>query len=162
MSNQFINQPQDRKILAHDVFGNQKEIPVKDLKLRVSVYGILKEGDKFLVQRFPKIKKYGIPGGAIELGEIIEEALIREFREETGLLVKPIKLLTVKDDFFYYEENQCQSILIFYEVEKISGELLAENNGEDSDKAEFLSLEELKKVGLQKLQLEVLSKTPLN
>jgi len=144
-------------VLAHDALGNTKKIPIKDLKLRVSVYGVLKEDDKFLVQRYPKINKYGIPGGAIELGENMMDALVREFKEETGLLVKPLKLLDVKEDFFFHQEKQVHSILIFYEVEKVSGELLTENNGDDSDRAEFLNLEELKKVGLQKLQLEVLA-----
>ncbi|MCL5091007.1 MAG: NUDIX domain-containing protein [Patescibacteria group bacterium] len=149
---------EEATVLAHDVLGNIKEIPVKDLKLRVSVYGILKQGDKFLVQRYPKINKYGIPGGAIELGETINEALVREFQEETGLIVKPVKLLEVKEDFFFHLDKQAHSILLFYVVEKVSGKLLTENNGDDSDLAVFSSFEELKKAGLQKLQLEVLSK----
>ena len=34
-----------------------------------------------------------LPGGAIELGEHPEEALVREVAEETGLIVRPLKLL---------------------------------------------------------------------
>lgn len=158
MVDQGLTQLSEKTVLAHDVLGQTKEIPVKDLKLRVSVYGILKQGDKFLVQRYPKLNKYGIPGGAIELGEKMLDALTREFEEETGLIVKPVKLIDVREDFFFHQDKQVHSILLFYEVEKVAGELLTENNGDDSDLAEFLTLAELKKVGLQKLQLEVLTR----
>jgi 8-oxo-dGTP diphosphatase len=35
---------------------------------------------------------YTLPGGAVELGETLEQAVIREVREETGLEVKPVAL----------------------------------------------------------------------
>lgn len=38
---------------------------------------------------------WGIPGGAIELGESIEQAAVRETLEETGVEVKPVELLGV-------------------------------------------------------------------
>lgn len=113
MTDQLINEPGMGTVIAHDLYGNLKEIPTKDLKLRVSVYGVLKEGNKFLVQRHPVFKKYGLPGGAIELGEQIEQALVREFKEETGLEIKVKKLLDVKIDFFFYEDTKVHSIFDF-------------------------------------------------
>jgi ADP-ribose pyrophosphatase YjhB (NUDIX family) len=38
-----------------------------------------------------------VPGGTVELGEPLEEALVREMREETALEVEPLELLTVFD-----------------------------------------------------------------
>ena len=38
-----------------------------------------------------------VPGGTVELGESLEQALVREMREETGLEVEPLEVLTVFD-----------------------------------------------------------------
>lgn len=44
--------------------------------------------------------KYVIPGGHIELGEKMEEALKREILEETGLEIYDIKLISLKESAF--------------------------------------------------------------
>lgn len=56
--------------------------------LRTGVYGVAKKGDKILlvVQKSgPFINLFDLPGGAVEFKEGIEEALHREFIEETGM-----------------------------------------------------------------------------
>ncbi|OGG07346.1 hypothetical protein A2872_03415 [Candidatus Gottesmanbacteria bacterium RIFCSPHIGHO2_01_FULL_42_12] len=152
----LFNKARNGAVIAHDIFGKQEEILIKDLKLRVSVYGILKLFGKVLLQRHPIYKTYSLPGGGIEIGETVETALIREYEEETGLKIKIRKLLDVKDDFFFHENFKVHSVLIFYEVEKVSGELLVKNNYDDSELAEFVSWDNIKNVGLQEKFLEVL------
>ena len=41
--------------------------------------------------------KYVIPGGHIEYGEKMEDALIREIKEETGLDIHGIKLISIQE-----------------------------------------------------------------
>jgi 8-oxo-dGTP pyrophosphatase MutT (NUDIX family) len=47
--------------------------------------------------------KYQLPGGGVETGERIEDALRREVREETGIEVEVERFLGFKEDFFYYD-----------------------------------------------------------
>jgi nucleoside triphosphatase len=59
---------------------------------------ILNPDDEVLICRSTKWnKKYIIPGGHIELGEEMEDALKREVIEETGLEIYDIELFSLKD-----------------------------------------------------------------
>ncbi|MDE6847136.1 MAG: NUDIX domain-containing protein [Lachnospiraceae bacterium] len=46
-----------------------------------------------VVQRDKSGSEYAIPGGHVKVGETTEEALIREYKEETGADVKCERLL---------------------------------------------------------------------
>ncbi len=63
---------------------------------RTGVYGIVWQNQKLLVvkqQKGPHLGKFDLPGGGIEAGETIEEALRREFREEVGMSFDSIQLI---------------------------------------------------------------------
>jgi 8-oxo-dGTP diphosphatase len=55
---------------------------------------IFRDGKVLIVRRArpPAHGLYTLPGGGVELGETLEEAVIREVREETALDVEPIEL----------------------------------------------------------------------
>lgn len=66
----------------------------------VGVAGVVIHAGRVLLIRRGKEPLYGrwvVPGGTVELGEPLEQALAREMREETGLEVEPVELLTVFD-----------------------------------------------------------------
>jgi len=66
----------------------------------VGVGGVVVHEGRVLLIRRGKQPLYGrwvVPGGTVELGETLTEALVREMREETGLEVEPFELLTVFD-----------------------------------------------------------------
>jgi 8-oxo-dGTP diphosphatase len=56
---------------------------------------IFREGRVLIVRRAraPANGLYTLPGGGVELGETLEEAVIREVREETALDIEPVELV---------------------------------------------------------------------
>lgn len=60
---------------------------------------VIRDGCVLLVRRGqpPLLGEWSIPGGAVELGETLGEAVIREVREETGLAIAPCSLLKTLD-----------------------------------------------------------------
>ena len=61
----------------------------------LAVSAAIIRGGKVLVvrrARRPALNLYTLPGGAVELGEPLTDAIIREVREETSLSVKPVAL----------------------------------------------------------------------
>jgi len=45
----------------------------------------------------PSKCRWGFPGDVVELGEGVEDAMAREVEDETGIIVRPNKLLEVFD-----------------------------------------------------------------
>ncbi len=60
-------------------------------------------GEVLLCRSEKWLDKYTIPGGHIELGERIEDALKREVKEEVGLDVEPMKLLLMQEAIYSKE-----------------------------------------------------------
>jgi 8-oxo-dGTP diphosphatase len=135
----------------------QREFPELPL---VGIGAIIIEGNKVvLVKRaHPPIQgHWSIPGGVLEVGEMVREAAIREAREETGLSVQPGELLGVYDRILRDPEHRVQYhyVLIDFLCRAIEGELLAAS---DAAEVRWFTREELPLLNLAEDTLDVIEK----
>src|SRR5271154_5179052 len=90
---------------------------------------IIEDSRVVLVKRAhpPLQAEWSIPGGVLEVGELVREAAIREAREETGLLVEPAELLGVYDRILRNEDGRVHYhyVLIDFLCRLVGGELHA-------------------------------------
>lgn len=86
--------------------------------------------------------QWSIPGGVLEVGELVREAAVREAREETGLIVEPGELLGVFDRILRNSEQRVQYhyVLIDFLCRPVGGELLAAS---DAAEVRWFTKEEL-------------------
>jgi len=87
---------------------------------------VLREGRLLLVRRArpPAHGLFTFPGGVVEVGETVEEALIREVAEETGLTVEPMVLAGHRDVILRDEAGRVHRhfVIIAFLTKWISGE----------------------------------------
>jgi 8-oxo-dGTP diphosphatase len=82
---------------------------------------VIKRDDTYLLVQEAKAKAYklwSLPGGHLEKGESLEQAAIREAKEETGYSVKLVKKV------FVYEKKEPERIFHTYMAEILGGELV--------------------------------------
>ncbi len=116
---------------------------------RPAVYGVLMRGQEVLLVRSPPTAKIsanvvGFPGGGIEPGEAPLDALCREFAEETGMEVEPVRLLWATTGFHRSLANpHLQLVGMHWEVRYLSGSLRPNGNGDDVAEAFFCPIHKL-------------------
>ena len=102
---------------------------------RISAYGLLRRDEELLLCRLSERVGmnpgcWTLPGGGIDFGEDPEAAVVREFIEETGLVVKVERLVAVDslcDSMPGW--SPMHSLRIIYDVQYVSGDLQYEYEG---------------------------------
>ena len=106
------------------------------------------EGRLFLMRSHKFGDRYVVPGGHIELGETMEEALIREVKEETNLEIFDIEFVD-HQEFIFDDEFWKKRHFIFFDfsAKTKSTEVILNNEAQDFI---WISLHEVFKLPLDK------------
>ncbi len=93
----------------------------------------------------PSGGQWGLPGGGVEVGETIQEAVKRELLEETCVEVEPLKLLTVFDSINRDEDDRVHYHYVLFEFlcRYVGGEVHASSDAPD---ARWVAFDELDKL----------------
>lgn len=80
--------------------------------------------------------KYDLPGGGVEKYENVQEALKREYFEETGVDVEVGEIVDIKSNFFIMPTTKepLNSFLMYFMVKKIKDNGFREENIDDYEK----------------------------
>ena len=92
---------------------------IDDVVFNYRVAGLIKKDDKYLLETSPDIDYYTFIGGRCNLYESSKDAVIREFKEETGIPTKCIREVGMIENFFTSNFNgkKYHEILVIYELE---------------------------------------------
>lgn len=111
-------------------------------QVELTVLCLIHNEDSYLLQ--DRVKKdwngYTLPGGHIEPGESIVDAVVREMKEETGLTIKSPRLCGVKQ--FPIEGGRY--IVFLFETDQFEGKLVDSDEG----KMHWVKITELSNVNL--------------
>jgi 8-oxo-dGTP diphosphatase len=151
-----------------------KEYPDRPV---VGVGGVvIEKGRALLILRGsePLLGQWSIPGGTLELGESLEQGVVRELKEETGLTVRIVEMIEVFDRIYEDEADAAgremveshgaaarkrgpryHYVIIDYLCERIDGEAKA---GSDVTDVAFATEDELEKYGLTETATRILRK----
>jgi len=137
---------------------------------------VIENGRALLIRRGtePLLGQWSIPGGTLELGESLENGVIRELKEETGLTVRIVEMIEVFDRIYEDEADAAGSeksgsssvaakkkgpryhyVIIDYLCERIDGDAKA---GSDVTDVAFATEDELVQYGLTETATRILRK----
>lgn len=105
---------------------------------------VVREGKVLVVRRarHPALNLYTLPGGVVEAGETLREAVIREIREETSLTVEPMALAGEREVIVRDAQSQVERhfVILCFAARWLAGEPAL---NEELDDARWLAPDEI-------------------
>jgi ADP-ribose pyrophosphatase YjhB (NUDIX family) len=101
---------------------------------------IMRDGKVLVVRRArkPALGVYTVPGGVVEAGETLLDAVAREVREETGLEIEPVALAGHREVILRDEDGRVNRhfVILCFAARLLSGEIRL---NEELDEARWIS-----------------------
>lgn len=112
--------------------------------LNTAAGALLDDDNRLLLQERADTGDWSFPGGYMEFGASFAETCQREFREDAGVEVEPLKLLQLFDKDFYTYPNgdQTQLITALYLVRQTGGKPL-DHETDETLQVKYFELDDL-------------------
>jgi 8-oxo-dGTP pyrophosphatase MutT (NUDIX family) len=109
--------------------GRQIALPRERFIVRPSVYACIVYVGAVALVTNSRSGRYSLPGGGVEPGESLGEALVREVWEEAGITIADPQLRDVHEDFWYFDptDSAYHALLFLYVARPESLELSGHN-----------------------------------
>ena len=126
----------------------------------VGVGAVIVQGGQVLIVKRkydPLAGQWSLPGGGVELGETLEDSVVREMREETGLDIEVGPVIEVFDRITRDSNGDVRYhfVLVDYLCWPVGGELRASSDVED---ARFVDPAELPQYNLTRKASQVIDR----
>jgi len=126
----------------------------------IGVGAVVLDGDRVLLIRrghAPLKGQWSLPGGGVEVGETLEQAIAREVLEETGLTVEVGPMVEVLDRISRDADGRVEHhfVLVDFICRQIGGVLRGASDAED---AAWVALEEIARYEVAAVTVSVIRK----
>jgi ADP-ribose pyrophosphatase YjhB (NUDIX family) len=133
----------------------QREYPDRPI---VGVGAAVVQGDRILLVKRgaePLKGEWSLPGGVLEIGETLQQAVEREVREETGLQVRVLDVIGVFDRIIPAGDGRVRFhyVLIDYLCEAVAGDI---RPGGDADDVRWASEIEVNELGVARITADLI------
>ena len=116
-------------------------------RVRVAAIIVMDEAVLLVRQRRTAAPYYLLPGGGVEGGETLEQALIREVSEETGLLCRPLRPVFINDTIS--PDGRRHLVNITFVAEVTGGALLTDSLDSSIEGIELVPVARLGEIDLR-------------
>lgn len=115
--------------------GEPYALPRERFIVRPSVYAVICHDQRVVLVTNTSSGRLYLPGGGVDVGESLEEGLHREVREETGIAITDVQLITAAEDFFYHDptDTAYHALQFFYRAAACSFDLSTRYQVDDGE-----------------------------
>lgn len=155
-----------KTISALTLHGEQKKLPAEKFEMRVAAYCFIVHENTVLLVNTKSTGKWWVPGGKVEAGEQVQEAMKREVFEETGIEIEVNRFVTYREVFFYYDplDEAYQNIALYFVASPKSLEVTNDYNvaDDESNKPTWVEIDSLTADDFQKGLYDVFTEAIFN